>query len=194
MKRHLNLLPMATRRKQLIQKIIKQWTLATGLATVFTSLFVWFAWERTSEQLSLLDSAKRQYAPLKALETDNIKLAGETESLNQRERLALELAQNRSTLTLLGQLSFAANRCDGKVSIRQFSMNTTQRESADDKGMTFSETKLMLQGVAIDDISIAQFVAELRDSKMFYDVQLTSTGSSKIEDKESKLYTLECVY
>jgi hypothetical protein len=194
MKTHLNLLPFSVRRNQLIKRALRQWVLAGSIAAAITAFAIWWRWNEAKQQQIALDAVMRQYAPLKKLEEESQHIESEVESLQNRERLALDLAQNRSLLTLIEQLSRAAKRCDGKVNINHLVMDANVRSARQDGEGDLSQSKLTLRGMGIDDVTIAQFVAELRDSNLFENVQLTSTGSATINDREAKIYTLECVY
>lgn len=194
MKRSLNLIPMKTLRKQAVSQVFRQWLCMALIGMAVTAIAVWWVWNQTAEQTRLLQAAQQQYAPLKNLEEETEALKRQASSLEKRERLALELSQNRSMLTLLGQLSSASMKCDSDVSISQMEMESKTTPAKPNEEAGVIESKLTLRGVGIDDVAIARFVAQLRDSQLFYDVQLTSTGSGKVGDKESKLYTVECVF
>lgn len=194
MKRSLNLIPMKSLRRQEIRRVFRQWLVLSAITVVGVSAVAWWTWNQSNDKQRLLQAAQQQYAPLKKLEEETESLRNESISLEQRERLALELSQKRSMLTLLGQLSFATKRAGGDVNINQMEMETEARPAQTDEEMATMESKLTLRGVGVDDVAIARFVAQLRDSQLFYDVHLTSTGSNKVGDIESKLYTVECAF
>jgi len=194
MKRSLNLIPMKSLRRQTIRRALRQWMIISAVTLVGVSAVAWWKWNQTNDKQRLLQAAQLQYAPLKKLEEETDSLRKDSVSLEQRERLALELSQKRSMLTLLGQLSLAASNAGGDVNVNQLEMETETRPGETDEEAATLESKLTLRGIGVDDVAIARFVAQLRDSQLFYDVQLTSTGSNKVGDIESKLYTVECAF
>lgn len=189
MTKSINLLPLRFRKQQLVTQVSKSWLFLFGFATLLMIGGAWWTWNQNSSQKIVLDATKLQYAPVQRLAAESKRYRVETESMQQRERLALELSRHRSILALLGQLSISAKNCEGNVSIKEMTLDSEL--GAKDE---HAHSKLTLTGVGIDDVAIAQFVAELRDSEMFESVQLTSSGSTVIEDYDSKLYTLECSY
>lgn len=185
----INLLPMKFRRRQLVTQIAKSWLFLYGFAALLIMVGAWWTWNQNSAQKIVLNAVKLQYAPVERLVSESERYRAETESMQQRERLALELSRHRSILALMGRLSISAKNCDGKVSIKEMILDS-ELGLKDEP----AQSKLTLTGVGTDDVAIAHFVAELRDSEMFESVQLTSSGSTVIEDYESKLYSLECTY
>lgn len=187
MKTHLNLLPYKHLRRQMILHTAKWWACIYVLAGLWLCVTGWWAWSQNSEQRIALDAVKLQYAPLQRLESDTTMYKQETESFQEHESLVLELSRSRSMLTLLGQLSISANNCGGLVSINKLLLNSTAKDSRD-------STKLTLNGVAVHDVAIAHFVAELRESGLFNAVKLTSSGSTFTGKIDSKAYSLECTF
>ena len=189
MKNSINLLPVHIRRRQIIWHICKSWFFLYCFTSMLLAGAAWWTWNKHSEQKIALQTYQLQYAPIKRLEAESRSFVTETQSMQEREKLALQLSNQRSLLSLLGQLSIAAGNCYGNVNINHLSL-ISDVETIEQK----SESKLTLTGIGVDDVAIAQFVAELRDCQMFDHVQLTSSGSTIVEDRESKIYTLECRY
>jgi len=53
---------------------------------------------------------------------------------------------------------------------------------------------IYLDGVAVDDFSVARFAARLRDAKAFSHVELKSTGDTNVGEHEARTYSLECSF
>jgi hypothetical protein len=184
MKQHLNLIPLQYRRKQMIRSLLRTWATIYGLAMLGFVIAGWWAWNQNSEQRIELTAKNLQYAPIQRLQDETLVLDEETVFLQEQEELLLELSQTHSMLSLLGQLSKASVNCGKLVSINDLSLSTKPKQSS----------QIKISGIGVNDVAIAQFVAELRDSQMFGNVKLTSSGTTKVGNKSSKAYTLECTF
>lgn len=178
---------MKHRIRQTVMSGLKTWMIVYLISGLVLFAAAWRSWNQNSKQRIALNAAQLQYAPLERLEQELVQIRSETDSMQKRERLVLELSENRSMVALLGRLSIVANDCHGKININDFLLTA---ESNQDE----TYTKLTLSGVGVNDVAIAQFVAELRDCEMFTTVQLTSSGTSKTGEKLAKVYALECTF
>jgi Tfp pilus assembly protein PilN len=137
-------------------------------------------------------------APLKKLQTELDAMRAELDDLQQREALAMSLADNVPDLTLLGVVSRAALRSDGTVYIEQLSLNReappTAKEESDAAAGPERGGVLTLRGGGVDNLSVARFVAALRDSEVFERVQLKSTGVQAAAGTGARSYLVECVF
>lgn len=187
MSTHLNLMPMSYRRRHLIVRRVRQWCAMWVLAIVLLSLLAWTQWSQYQSGVAHLDSRQREYAPIKKLAQEVKAIEGRIEDLRRREALSLELADERSMLSLVGVLSAAAESSGGQVAI-----NTLRFER---RGQGAEHANIVtLQGVAVDDFSVARFSARLRDAKAFSKVELKSTGDVSVGETEARSYSLECSF
>ena len=187
MRTYLNLMPMNYRRRNLIRRSLRQWAAIWLLALFVLSLLAWTQWSQYQSGLARLDSRHREYAPIQELTSEAEVLQDRINQLQQREALSLSLADERSMLSLIGVLSGAANASGGQVAIR--SLKFERRGD----GPTQANS-ITLQGVAVDDFSVARFSARLRDEKAFSRVELKSTGDTVVGQHEARTYSLECSF
>ena len=190
---HLNMLPVRYRRQQLLVRRLRQWA-PVWIATLFVAAGI--GWFQASECRSLsmqLRSYEGRLAQVKQSQSDLAAMRSELEGLRGREALVLELSEQRPVLTLLGLVSRAARECDGNVFVTRLAFGTdattrNRQENPDQAGV------LTLEGVGLDNLSIARFAAAIRSNDIFQDVKLRSTGEQTIEGKLARSYIIECAF
>lgn len=187
MKTYLNLMPMHYRRGHLIRRRLKQWAVLWMLAAIATVLLGWSQWSQYQAGAAKLESLKIRYEPMEAMKEEVAGLREKIDALQRRESLALSLADERSMLGLIGLLSKARNDCDGRVSIVSLNLNRNGNSQA-------ATSVLVLQGVAADDLAVAQFAGALREPNAFTAVELKSTGNQTIGERTARTYTMECTF
>ena len=201
MKTNLNILPYTLRLRQLVRARFIQWFLIWGAAAVAAGGVLYSTkYAPYHARLEELQARERKYAPVNKLKTELDAMRAEMVDLQQREALAMSLAGDIPDLTLLGVVSRAARQSDGKVYIERLSLGreTTRQakapdEPADSAGMIRGGV-LRLQGSGVDNLSVARFVAALRDSEVFDKVELKSTGIQAATGTGARSYLVECMF
>jgi hypothetical protein len=199
MKTNLNILPYALRRRQVVRLRVFQWCFIWVVAAVAgSSIVYWTTYVPYRACMAHLQSHEREYAPLKKLETELGAMRAQIDDLQEREALALSLADDVPDLTLLGLISRAARQGAGSVYVEKMSLERKAEPETPDKKDDSAERKrrgvLTLRGAGLDNLSVARFVAALRDSELFETVELKSTGVKAARDTEARSYLVECVF
>ncbi len=199
MKISLNILPYALRRRQMVRRRLYQWCFVwAAAATAAGNIVYWATYVPYQACLADMQTHERKYAPVKKLQTELDAMRAQMDDLQKRETLALSLADDVPDLTFLGIISRAARRSNGSVYVEQMSLDrntptTTPDKNADSAGQKPSGV-LTLRGAGADNLSVARFVAALRDSEVFDTVELKSTGIHAAGRMEARSYLVECVF
>jgi hypothetical protein len=199
MKTSLNLLPYALRRRELVRLRLSQWCCIWAVAAVLAgSFFYWGEYVPLQACKERLQARQREYAPVKKLQTELETMHVQLQDLQKREALALSLAEDVPVIALLGVTSRAARQSDASVYVSQMSLDRKAMpvSTDSDRASPGHEPRgvLTLQGAGVDNLSVARFVAALRDSGTFDTVELKSTGVEVMGGTEARSYTVECVY
>ena len=149
-------------------------------------------WRGRAETL-LRDSLEAQYRPIVQQLKEVAKLKTEIQSLRRRETIALTLYEEKPPLTLLGLVSQAARANGGRVYIQQMHYTRNDAEEANDTSDAAANT-LALDGIGADNIAVATFVAELRDTQLFEHVELKSSGEVAPGGRSNRSFSLECIF
>lgn len=189
MKTHVNLLPIAYRRKQLLWLRSKQWTAIAGVALAAAAMACWVQLTRNHRDQLRLESLRREYLDVKETADKVELLKKEIDDLRQKEAIVLSLADEQPMLTLVGIVSQATRQCEGGLCVQR--MQLQRRTEGEGK---FNIRVLTLEGIAADNHLVARFAAALRDSEAFARVELKSSGRRIVQDAEGQAYSLECVY
>lgn len=199
---YINLLSLEHQRRQVVQTRVWQWALVWVAAMPILFAVGCWQWNRYRESARKLAGVQQQHAPLERVKQENEELTARLAMLRQREQLVLELAEGLSVVDLLGQVSQAAAASGGGVSVRHFAVvpdsgNEPRRAAGGGRSSarsTPSRGMLTLQGVGVDNASVAEFVSQLRDSTAFTNVHLTSTAPVMVNSREARNYQLQCTY
>ncbi len=189
MKTYVNLLPMVYRRKRLILRRARQWTVIWLAALTGAGVLYWAQFTQNHRASSRLETLRRDYAPVRKMADEVASLRTKIEELRRRESIVLSLADEQSMLTLVGLLSRSTKQCEGKLCVQRMQLNR-RTEGA---GNQFVKV-LQLDGIAADNHFVARFAAALRDTEAFQRVELKSSGRRKSEQSEEQVYSLECVF
>jgi len=147
-------------------------------------MFAWQGAETAAQHRSSLDS---RYAPIKRIKEEIQVATEQTQEIQRREKTALALAARRSTLSLLGSVSAAAQQNQGRVYVNHFNFR-----GGGDITDENAQTLLQLRGIGQDDAAVTRFVEHLRAAKLFGKVELKSSGAARLGDIVVREFQVEC--
>ncbi len=117
-------------------------------------------------------------------------MRGKIEKLQQHQSIAQELEQQRQVLTLLGAVSQAARRTEGRLRVvdcQVDDLQATEVAAGGGEGAAHPGTVTLL-GVALDSPTVAEFHDSLMRSGLFADVKLIK---SQEREHNPELYDYE---
>ena len=196
MQTYVNLLPTRTAVTALLLRRVRQWSFVALSALFLVVVGSILEWKRIESIQAKLKRLENQVAPLPILQREVDHMQQQLDQCNARATLAAQLVDDRSMLSLIGLVSRAANESAGKVCVRQLSVETVSAPGRRDPGAAgnVSLRKLQLEGLGEDNLSVARFVAALRGSRVFYEVQLKASEWTQQDDRKFRNYELECIF
>lgn len=205
MKTHLNLLPLPFRRRLVIRSELIRWGAACVMALVISAVWCLDAHRSSRLKQAQLDQLTTQAAPLRSLATDNICLAGQLNVSHRRHVLLQSLEGVHPPLQLLGIVSQSADNDQGSVQVRSFALTprvaqqpkkskATGRRNKATATSNVSEVsgQLSLQGVALNDGALTDFIDRLRRKSFFTSVDLRSSSTVQLSLGSARHYSVEC--
>lgn len=188
---HLNMLPMQSRRRQVVINRGQQWSLVWGAALALLLIGGWLRIADCRRQSLELERLEAQYSRVKSTQDELVIAQNALQELEQREALVLQLSQRRPMLSLLGGLSQAAQQCDGTVSVRHLKWETKAGNVA---ALPAGHQPIVtLQGIGLNNLAVAQFASALRNVEILQDVQLKSTQQQVVNGNVAHGYQMECI-
>lgn len=188
MKRHLNLIPIATQRRQLARRVMRVATITLVISNTTVGLLLTGEWAQgwvASRQLRELEA---RYAPLRQIIDQQDALAKQIEQLRARELLTLRLSRESRELTLLGAIAQAAGQSNEDVYVQQLRYLRPAIESDQTPG----GGELHLSGAGVDGAAIAEFATRLRETGIFRVVSIESTCALPGGEAGLRRYQLTC--
>lgn len=201
-----DLLPASVINRRFLSSRFRNWAIVwTITAAVVTSVCVVRADRAAAleERAATLAAAAR---PVRELQNEHKQMQQSVQQIRERESWLVD-SDSQQTLQLLGIISRAAGGTNGKVSVASFKLTTIERPLPGQettrmvRGRKVSvpqkmeqRMQLTLDGLAVDDLSVAAFVTRLREAQVFESVELKSTVSEKVEGHDVRHYSLTCIY
>ena len=191
MKSHINLIPLNNQLRQLVWRRSCQWAVVVCAVLGLSLLGGWIQWRHSLAEETRQRLLIQQALPMRKLQKQVEQTRLQMDELKQHDKLRLVLAGERPMITLVGLVSRAAAQCDSRVSVQRLAVQ--QRQSVLTE-KTNSVDLLELEGIAVNHLDVTRFVAALRDSRVFQQVQLKYSESQKQNQIEAQRYRVECTY
>lgn len=193
MKPMINLLPATFRRQQILRRRIIQWTSIMSVVLVSVWIWQWYELREDRELTKQLDTLSREHAPTQAMLKHLVDMRQQLVELQQQESVAKELDRQRNALTLLGVISDAARKTNGRLRVNKFELKDFQGSQTSGVGAAKSGG-LVLSGTSLDNPAVTELCESLKSSNVFSRVELLTVKER--EDKAASLrdYEVRCEF
>jgi hypothetical protein len=195
MRNMINLLPQSFRRQQILRKRIIQWT--TIISLVLVTGWGWHWWEMQEDRqlTQQLDTLSREHAPTRTMLKQLVDMRQQLVELQQQEAVAKELDCQRNALTLLGAVSDAVRKTKGRLRITKFDIDNFQGiPNSGDPALVAKPPGVLLDGVALDNPSVAEMLDGLQKSGIFSRVELMTLKEREDRDAALRDYEIKCEF
>jgi len=194
MKSAVNLLPMTLRRQQIVRRRVVQWT--SLICTVLVLGWAWHWWEMGEDRalVKQLEVLEREHAPTQRMLKQLIEMRRQLDELQHQETVASELERQRHALTLLGVISQASQKADGRLRVTKLELTDFQNTNRPEGIGAAGGAGLLLGGVSIDNPSVAELMDELQDSGIFSRVELLALKEREDKDAALRDYEVRCEF
>ena len=200
-----DLLPVSVRNRRSLVSSLKCWATVWVLILLAT-FYVCLGQNRLMKNLETTAArADAQANPLRKVQAEERRMRKQITEIRKRESWLTE-SDSGQTLQLLGVVSRAARENHGRINVETLKVREIERalESPKPAANRRSKTKqkvavekkmqLDLNGIAVDDLAVASFVAVLREAGVFESVELKSTLSEIVSNHETRKYEVSCLY
>lgn len=194
MRTAINLLPASFRRQQILRRRVVQWTSIISAVLITGWGWHWYEMREDRQLTQQLETLSREHAPTQAMLKQLVDMRKQLKELEQQETVAKELDCQRNALTLLGVISDSAQKSKGRLRVTKFDINNFQGFSGGNDNAAVKAAGLTLNGVSLDNPSVAELFDGLQNSGIFKRVELVTLKER--EDKETSLrdYEIRCEF
>lgn len=207
MKRSLNLLPFQNRVRELTQRRVVGWVLVWGACVAAMLGLGWLKQDRLRIARQVCEAAQSSYAPLEGILAESEKMQEELAWLQENGIISAELLDEKTVLTLIGQVGKSVGQCDGRLVVRNLLFERRERPVEIEKPKAKpqqAETEkpeprdtgpwavVTLKGEAVDNVAVATFVVGLRESGLFRRVELSTAHEKRPTRKAFRSYQIDC--
>jgi hypothetical protein len=174
----------------------------TTLVTVVV-LTGYVAWERENYSRTLnrrlvVESKARPYSEMSQSTT---RLADEIRSIEHSDALVRRLSKDQTPLLPLALVSAGVRACPDQLWIKHVKFeqhqkleksvaNTTDAASKTESTIS-GKGRIILEGIAVDNLAVAAFVAALRDTNGFRSVELKSSVVTQVGEQRQMSFSIE---
>ena len=204
MKRHLNLIPLTLRKRQLLVWQLRRWIVACGAAAVLGGTLL------NSQQTELADVRRsvqqldEKCATLRSVAEQSAASRTETRLLSDQARWLRSLEQsevplltlaaiNQSTAGLRGQVQLDRLQFDGQFAPPQADPGKRQPTAADTPPIPEPipvHDRIELTGSAVSDAAISSLLGRIEATGLFDEVELVGLQAS---GQDGRSFQLRCV-
>ena len=198
-----NLLPIEFRKRLLFRQIVRRWLVVAAWVVLPMLLGGLVRYYQVCAEETHLEQLNATAEPLRKLTRSNNLLKGELEILTSKEAGITNKSNSELHLQMLGVISQYASSVGENIQVVNYKLEettvTAKKKTApkrNNKAGTeaVSRMRLNLQGVAIDDASIASFVKLLERNEAFESVELKSINRTEIPQGTIRSYQIECYF
>ena len=203
-----NLLPESVVHRRFLISRLKGWAAVWLVVFVATILICLSQLQMLTDLEHTAAELAAKSGPLREIAAEQQEMAKEVEAIRERESWLTD-SDSSQTLQLLGIISSATRKNNGRISVQTLNMMSFDRPVITTDSPTGTKPaprgpkedvvheqrmQLDLNGVAVNDLAVASFVAFLRESGVFESVELKSTVSQIFNNHETRGYEVTCIY
>ena len=197
-------------RRHLKKRHLIRWGRVTALVAVLTGVTWWGASSDLADVRAELTRLEDRASLYRNQLAENRKLEQQIQLAERRKKLFNSLAMPQQPLQLVGIISASARQQDGRIRIASFELAPRQvsAESPSANGRRIAQpsnanvekeqpdvrSTVNISGIADNDITLARFVASLREVGVFQEVELKSSRKVQRDDRLACEYDLSCIY
>lgn len=200
---HLNLLPYEYRRRAIWRRRRKLWLVIWVVTAIAMAGFYGVSYAAMKSQRDEMLQLEASCEPLRKLEIDSQAIAKSLAELGGRKSLLAKLDRGEQPVQLIGLLSDAVRRVEQQVVVSDLLVEPFRIDEAyteiDAQGQEkklvrqLDRFRLRISALGVDDLHVAHFVSVLKDSEVFEDVALISTGEP-VQRYTLREFVVECVF
>ena len=209
MNAHLNLLPLAARRRNLVWMRIRQWSLVCTVVAALCAVGIVAQFSRIASQHYQLSVLEASAQPLRETQRELDQMLQRLTTLRSRESMLAMLERMEQPVQLLGIIGRSIGGDRPEVQVYDMVISPTQivqviketeKTAAQKANVATSATRnvdrvqLKIDGLGVDDLAVARFVAGLREAGVFETVALKSSIRALSLPGESRQFSVECVF
>jgi len=195
MKRSLNLMSEGSRKRGQLRSCLRLWSRILAIVLCVLTVSGLAQWKICHTKKIQQDFAETEYDPIRQLKKENGQLRKQIASIEEAERIPLELAKQQHLLSLIGLASQAVAEQEGNVFLQQIEIerDPLSRLSA---GQSIGQPILSfaLEGISINRTAITQLAEALRERGPFTAVELSTGQVSYVGKQALQAFSIECTH
>lgn len=219
MKTNINLLPWRFRKRLLFRVRFYQWAAVWGICMAIVGTAVMVEYRLIQGGHTSIQEQRQKSALLVSKQNENVRILRKLKGLRTRLAYFQEFENKEYPFNLVSLISQSAVNSDHRIQIETLSYSKSEHAAevatkttaprgrhtsnvtngASRNGRTnevrmVESSKLLLSGIAVDDLAVARLIVTLRDSGVFQKVELKSTDGVEVAGNKVRRYQVECSF
>ena len=193
MKRSLNLMSERSRKRGQVRRCLRLWTrIAVAVMLLLTVAGV-VQWRVSYLGKLNRDSSETEYDPIRRMKLENARLQKQLASLQEAERIPLELAKHQPLLGLVGLATQAVAAQDEKIYLQQIEIKRvpllleTTKQAKNRSTLSFA-----IEGFSVDSTAVTRLADSLREKGPFTNVELRTNKTSRVGKQSKQAFAIRC--
>jgi hypothetical protein len=179
----------------MLRKRALQWSAVISVVLLLGWAWHWFelrGHQALSQKLAVL---QREHRPTQIMLRQLVDMRQKLVDLQQQEVIARELEYQRNALTLLGVISQAAQKNNGRLQMTKLELANFQSLPQGEAASAASQAgTLHLTGASLDAASVAELLESLQNSGIFSRVDLAVLQEREALDTSLRHYEIRCEF
>ena len=193
----LNLVPLSFRRRLLFRRRLRQWCGVWLLCAIALGSAAIGEYSHVVRLRNTLMQREQQCKPLHETEQDTERVGQQLAEVRERSAFLTTLQHGDRPAQLLGFIGRFACLPKHSIHLVECNLSTTglavsTRSTSAPQGIT--GRRLLLKGIAVDDLAVARFVSALREAELFDNVRLQSSIDAVEDSDASCRFEVTCEY
>ncbi len=189
MKRSLNLMSERSRKRGQARNCLRLWPRILTAVMLVLTLGGFAQWRTCHAEKLKQDASEAKYEPIRRLKSGNKRLRKQIATLEEAERIPLELAKHHPLLGIVGLATQTVAEQDQNLYLQQIMI---RREPLVLDPTKKSELSFAIKGLSIDSTAITRLADSLRETGSFAEVKLSTSKTSRVGKQAKQAFSIQC--
>ena len=196
---HINLLPLACRRRMFARQCVNRWAWRGGACLLVCTAYLIAEYRQTVAAQLGRDKVETACQSVRAIVAESKKVEDQLNNVLAQHKALQLLKPNNKPLAVLALVAQTHQGLQGKLQIQRIDFQQTldlpsTENHSPSATVTRESGRLILEGIAIDNLAVAAFVEALRELQVIRRVELQSSTTWEGVGQAGRRFEVVCSF